>query len=393
VDTTAAPDVGQERYHRKYDTLSGGLTMTYSKSKHNWRTDLSRENQDVMTDDRSRTSGDFDTLALESAYTYYGDQHWITLGGEARRDTADLMTTRNGADEFGVKATIRNYALFVQDEIRLFDDRLTVIPGARGENHSRYGNSINPKLSAMYLLAEGTHLRASIGRAFKSPALGQLYMDRPRAHGTFEYLVSNPDLKPEVAWSANLGLEKRWHAVPLWGSVNLFESRVSDMIITVDTGREINGLPVRTYDNVDEVNVKGAELAFQIGRHRGLYLHGTAGLTRSVQEGGQYDGQYLTYVPRHQASLAPGYASATGRWGTQLTWTHVGRQYRDQTNENEIKAHQVVDAGAWLMLSTGRNVARLSLNVSNLTDSDKGEDQPNRYRTGRGIKLSLSGRF
>ncbi len=73
-------------------------------------------------------------------------------------------------------------------------------------------------------------------------------MDRPRAHGTFEYLVSNPDLKPEVAWSANLGLEKRWHAVPLWGSVNLFESRVSDMIITVDTGREINGLPVRTYD-------------------------------------------------------------------------------------------------------------------------------------------------
>jgi hypothetical protein len=31
VDTTAAPVVGQERYDRQYDTLSGGLTMTYSK--------------------------------------------------------------------------------------------------------------------------------------------------------------------------------------------------------------------------------------------------------------------------------------------------------------------------------------------------------------------------
>ncbi len=78
----------------------------------------------------------------------------------ARKIKFYLTTTRNGEDEYGVKATIRNYALFVQDEIRLFDDRLTVIPGARGENHSRYGNSINPKLSAMYRLAEGTHLRA-----------------------------------------------------------------------------------------------------------------------------------------------------------------------------------------------------------------------------------------
>ncbi|HHO81961.1 MAG TPA: TonB-dependent receptor, partial [Halothiobacillus sp.] len=393
VERARAPAPGQERYERKYDTLSGALGLTWSQEQHHWHTTANWERQDVMTDVRSRTEGDYGNLALESVYTFYGDQHWITVGGEARRDTVDLLTTRQGREVSGIKATIRNYALFAQDEIRLLNDRLTVIPGARVEHHSRFGSSFNPHLSAMLELADGTNLRASVGRSFKSPTIWQLYRDRPLLHGNREYLESNPDLDPETAWSANLGIEKRWQTLPLWTSANLFGSRVSDMIITVDTNREINGLPVRTYDNVDKVNIRGGELAFQLGDYNGLYLKGSGGVTRSTQKSGPFDGKQLTYVPRYQLNLAPGYVSDSGRWGTQLTWSKVGRQYRDRNNKFEIKDHQVVDASAWLMLSTGRLAPKLSLDLGNLTDSDKGETQANRYRTGCSIKLSLSGEF
>ena len=396
LERTRPPAPGQGRYEREYDTLTGTLGLTWSQGQHHWRTTANWERQDVLVNVRSRSDGDYGNLALESVYTFYGDQHWITIGGEARRDTVDLLETFQGRKVSGIKATIRNYALFVQDEIQLLNERLTVIPGARAEHHSRFGSSFNPQLSTMLELAEGTNLRASVGRSFKSPTIWQLYRDPPTLRcpgGNCVYRESNPDLDPETAWSANLGIEKRWQTLPLWTSASLFGSRVRDMIVVVNTNRQINGVPVRTFDNVDKVNIRGGELAFQLGDYNGLYLKGSGGVTRSTQKSGPYDGKQLTYVPRYQLNLAPGYVSDSGRWGTQLTWSKVGRQYCDRTNDNKIKAHQVVDASAWLMLSTGRLAPKLTLDLGNLTDSDKGVTQPNRYRTGRSIKLSLSGEF
>ena len=79
---------------------------------------------------------------------------------------------------------------------------LTVLPGARYEAHTRYGDSLAPRLAAAWRISEYVNLRASGGRGFRAPSakeLGFLF-----DHSVFGYRVlGNDRLKPEKSWGVN----------------------------------------------------------------------------------------------------------------------------------------------------------------------------------------------
>lgn len=69
--------------------------------------------------------------------------------------------------------------------------------GLRYDLHSNYGGQLNPRLGFVHFLSDTLRVRGAVGRTFRGPTFSELYFPR----------CSNPNLLPETAWSADLGLE------------------------------------------------------------------------------------------------------------------------------------------------------------------------------------------
>ncbi|MBU0681521.1 MAG: TonB-dependent receptor [Proteobacteria bacterium] len=323
--------------------------------------------------------GDTGFGQAEIQYTWYAtDQHAVTMGGEIQQQTIDYTINNADGSTIRVKEDVDTASLYGQDEINLFDD-LTLVAGLRFDDHSNFGSEANPKLSLMYRLAEAATLRASVGRAFKSPTIRQLYYDAPYRHGDY-YVQSNCDLQPEIGLGYSAGLEQRFLADHLLTSLGIFRNEVDDMVISEDTGTIYDSLPLMTYQNVEEAVTQGIELLTRFD-HQDFAL--TASYTYTDSENKE-TGNELPYVPKHSLSLAPAYQWQRYGLGLSATISHTGRQYKDNDNSSQINGHTVVDAKISKELA---NKARLSLEADNIFDSDKGDD--GNYRSGRTMLVKM----
>ncbi len=101
----------------------------------------------------------------------------------------------------GFQAEGSSGAGYVQYDVILAEKTFVGI-GTRYDYHSVYGGQLNPRLGIVHFLTPELRLRASIGRTFRGPTFGELFFPgSPTCPG------SNPNLKPERAWSGDLGLE------------------------------------------------------------------------------------------------------------------------------------------------------------------------------------------
>ena len=53
--------------------------------------------------------------------------------------------------------------------------RVTTTLGVRSDTHSEFGTAVSPKIAANARLDGGVSVRASYGRGFRAPDIGQLY--------------------------------------------------------------------------------------------------------------------------------------------------------------------------------------------------------------------------
>ncbi|MGH7769276.1 MAG: TonB-dependent receptor plug domain-containing protein, partial [Candidatus Binatia bacterium] len=94
--------------------------------------------------------------------TNFRPQEWTTttFGLEYKQRKA---TTSGGIDE-----AVRNLAYYLQEQIQLFDRRLTLTPGVRLEDNQSFGRAWTPAFSTAYHFKEtGTKLRAGYAKGFK----------------------------------------------------------------------------------------------------------------------------------------------------------------------------------------------------------------------------------
>jgi outer membrane receptor for ferrienterochelin and colicins len=136
---------------------------------------------------------------------------------------------------------------------------VTVMPGARVELHSRYGESVAPRLATAWQATPILVLRASGGRGFRAPSAKELGFVFD--HSFYGYRVlGNRELRPEKSWgvSADATLTPTKTAI-LRGSV--FHNWVDDLIdLDLGNGTFDNGIGTYSYTNFGKARTAGGQV-------------------------------------------------------------------------------------------------------------------------------------
>lgn len=168
-------------------------------------------------------------LALSDADTF-------TLGLYHAREDVE-------ADGFGlINESTDISALYAQSHFAW--DGGELYTAARFSDHEIFGSQTSWNIDAGFDVSEPLHLRANLGKAFRSP------------NATFLYnpFYGNPDLQPEISLNREIGLD--WQITDRHQlGLSLFRNDIDELI----------GSDPVTFAlvNIDEARIEGAELAYR----------------------------------------------------------------------------------------------------------------------------------
>lgn len=263
--------------------------------------------------------------------TYGGEiQHTVKIGERNKITTGmDIHEDRMCSTDAGEHdQTLQAY--WIQDEIKIFEP-LTFTMGSRWDYHPSFGSEGSPKASLRYKVTKETALRASVGKAYRAPALNDLYWVSATSKG-------NPDLRPEKGWAWDVGVDQQL-GKNFFGKLTFFRREVDDLI----AWQKIAGLwtPV----NIDKAHIWGieSELKAKMGKYFSSGVGYTWLETRNKTVGDNYN-NHLTYQPMHKANVYLEYKSKFGllaRAEEEL----VDSRYTDAGNDkaNDLPPHYLTN--------------------------------------------------
>jgi outer membrane receptor for ferrienterochelin and colicins len=319
----------------------------------------------------TRRTGDITYYQTETRYTrYFGKRHLFTSGIEYLQRDIDA----NFAKESDLWASF-----YLQDEMNVkpFD----IVVGGRYDYCSIYGTEFNPKVSTMWNISDKTKLRASVGRAFKTPTIRQLYVFFK--HGNW-WNKPNPDLDPEISWGYQIGLEQMFSEKVLT-SISLFRNDVEDIIVAVDTGEKIDGVPVRSWKNFQKAYTQGVETSLRANIFKSFSLN--LGYTY-LDTKNEILQKELPYSPHYIANIGFNYQIA--KLGASFGWNtyYSSEQYTDEQNTKKINSYSISNLKITKDITSQLS---FSVEIDNIFDSDYG--QPDKDWLGRVIFGKLDVKF
>lgn len=329
--------------------FADGSRLVLRGNWYRWETDM-------FSPGYTRRFGDITYSQGEAQYTkLLGERHLLTVGGEYLEDDIDANFTQK---------TRHTRSFFGQDEWNIVE-KITAVLGVRVDDHSEYGMEFNPKVSLLYEPQAETKIRASAGRAFKSPTIRQLYVFFK--HGNW-WNKPNPNLNPEISWGYSLGIERTFSRNVLV-SLTLFRNDIEDMVARVETAETINGVPVQTWSNVQKAYTQGAEFQLKVLLVKDLSL--IAGYTYLDTKNKDLE-KRLSFCPEHTGTLRVLWDIRP--WGLHLNLgvQYIGKMYKDI--QNTARANEYVLADFKVIKNLG-NFTELSLEGINLFNSDYGEPE------------------
>ncbi|TGJ98856.1 TonB-dependent receptor [Leptospira langatensis] len=181
---------------------------------------------------------------------------------------SDTYQTRNGYAER------QRTAFYVQDEWRISNaPRIQIVPGLRSDHDSIYGGQTLPKLAVRLDVTDKFKIRAANGLGYRAPSFQDLYYNFINP-GVGYRVAGNPDLKPELSRSYNIGGE--WEPNRrFWFSFNFFYNNVDNLIgFRTNPNRDASGLIIYSTSNFQKALSKGFESSFTIRVHQNISLGG-----------------------------------------------------------------------------------------------------------------------
>lgn len=282
-------------------------------------------------------------------FTAGGVEHRVTFGGdwsETRQEGLRDGTVPPTNETFPIRAfpntDYRLSGLFIQDDIRLMDGALSLIPALRLDAYELtpeadllYPDSnvagqsderVSPKLGVVYWADDHFGLFGNVGAGFKAPTPSQVnnFFSNP----AFGYTsLPNPDLGPETSVSAEIGM--RFRDLDILGGlfslqVAAFKADYEDFISQEVVAGSFTPADPAVYQfvNLAEVETHGLE-----ARGRMLWDNGfSADVSASYAKGRQSRPELTADLP----SIDPiklvgglGYGDPAGRFGGQaiVTWS------------------------------------------------------------------------
>ncbi len=172
-----------------------------------------------------------------------------------------------------------------QDRVS-FANRATVTFGLRFDRHSIFGSAVSPKAGLNFRVADHWRIRASYGRGFRAPDLGQLFY-RFLNPTNFYQVIGNPNLRPEYAHSVQIGGEFTSRNRRARFGVNLFRNDIENLIDSVSLGF------IATPQQLQAVAAReGIDLAaFRPALGRLLFFY--KNISAAVTQGVEFDGDVL----------------------------------------------------------------------------------------------------
>ncbi len=262
--------------------------------------------QDMYQADIQLTSS-FDAWHTSHKLTY-GFQGDLTESSYGLKQTDYLTgeTLKNGqlgssmSPTFADSDTVRA-DLYIQDEIKLFDGRLTLTPGVRRAHYSLdpsggvkvtgyeaekiSENRWLPQLGALFRLTDTYSVYARYAKGFKMPTAQQLFMS---FDSDTRVIVPNPDLKPETSDSYEIGFRGKYDNA--WFSVGAFYTDYDDFIATLQQV----GPSTYSSENLNRVKIWGVEASGEWQFARDWSLTGSADWQYARQE--DEDGQKTPWL-------------------------------------------------------------------------------------------------
>lgn len=312
-----------------------------------------------------------------------GNQHKLTLGSEARRESLEDPTVNLSG-----KKSLDHHALFVQDEMWL-GDRWELVLGSRFDHHEDFGWETSPRAYAMFHATHDLILKAGASRGFKAPSLKQLspeYESRA-AMGGRGIIRGNPDLDPETNQSFELGavLDRgNWST-----SAMLFHNDVKNLIETVRQPTcFVPGRVCLDYENIARARLQGLELT------------GAVNLTPTVR----VDTNYTYLEARDRTSDERLADRSRHRANATLAWTiqpQLATRVRAEYHGTQFRSATTSDRPAYTLLhwyvdyDVSRNLS-LHTGIENLTDKRLANDDASvfgRADEGRRYFAGLTARF
>ena len=197
-------------------------------------------------------------------------------------------------------------SLYLQDEITVHE-RVELTLGGRATFYqtnadlslrdksfdvfNEFDSSLTGSAGVVVGLTDSLNFVSSFGTAFRSPSLN----DTTAVEVTNEGVTApSPDLKPETSWTIEGGLKAK-HAY-FSGALTLFHSRINGLVarrpvqeayeggtlpqLHQDLIKEYEGIDVLVFDNVDEAQFQGVELAGLIPIQPAWSIYGNVALIR-----------------------------------------------------------------------------------------------------------------
>jgi outer membrane receptor for ferrienterochelin and colicins len=321
----------------------------------------------------------------------WGERQLIQFGGEWRTNRyRGINRLRN---DTGERADTR--VLWGQDKISL-NNRLTLTVGLRFDDHSIFGSAYSPKIGLNFRVHDRINLRASWGRGFRAPDLGQLYYRFFNPTNLYQ-VIGNPNLRPEHSGSWQVGAEYASRLKHYRFSVNFFRNDVVNLIEAKNYGFVVSTAQVNAifaslglnpaefrpslnrllfiYTNLSNVFTQGAEFDGDIKLPKGFAL---SGAYTYLDARDKTTGAYLSERTKHQGLIKLAYDNPEiGFRGNIRTSYFSGYKTSSLTNRGirqdvTLGDYETVDVYAAKSLTNGFEVFGTVENLFNVKDRNVG---------------------
>lgn len=309
---------------------------------------------------------------------FYFDNHAIITGVEYIIEDFHTESIK--------KKSIKTQSLYLQDEIALLEERLILLPSARVVHNSLYGDRFVPKMNVAFHASDDWRLRIQAGKAFKAP-LGLRMFANPVNHGNV-WVLSNENLKPEDSFTWEVSVDRDMFEDTLLLSLTYYDMKVKDQVVQAPTGKDIGGIPVYTWKNINESEVRGIEaaLAYELSLESSLNLAYT--YTDSKDKS---TGEELVYTPKHTANGSIDYENPAYGIGGMLSAAYRSSSLNiayTPTSSPRTKSITTFGAALWKRFLTH---GKLKLEVQNIFNKKlEGADM---ISVGRSAMMSFEYRY
>lgn len=322
--------------------------------------------------------------------------HMVTIGASYEDESLEDTTTNS------ISADVTNldnssWAVFLEDEWYL-TDTWSLTGGVRVDESEDYGSHVSPRLYSVWNFSPAWTIKGGVSTGYRAPTLRETSPDWG-AVSRGGNIYGNPDLKPETSLNKELGVLYD-SGQRISGSFTVFHNDFEDKITRVScpidicsAGPNQFGSDPTTYRNVDEAVTQGVEMSLAAELMDNVSLRSSYTYTDSEQKSGEYAGQPLTKLPRHQLST-------TLDWQVtpELTqWTRVSYRGKESQptggrSSSTIVApsYTFVDAGIGYRITPS---ATVNAGIYNLFDEEITYDEYGYIEDGRRVWLGLNVSF